>query len=763
MEQTMEITQAQGNEAKVTLNIEGMHCASCVARIERSLAALPGVARAAVNLAMETGTIAYDPDKVTVDAIVQAVDGLGYKARVSKLAGLTLEERQQRTIAEWRRRLIVGVILTIPIIVLNMIVLHALGIHSFAMLIVLFGLATVAQVYVGWPFYVSSVKAALGGSVCMDTLIAIGSTAAYVYSVSNTFFTTGDIYYEGSATILTLITLGKWMEAKSKYKASAAIRKLMEFAPKRATVIRNGQEIQIGASDVAAADLVVVRPGERVPVDGIIRDGRSSIDESIITGESMPVEKKPGDEVIGGTINREGVLTFEATKVGEQTALNQIIEMVRAAQESKADVQRLADKVAGYFVPAAVAIGLITFVLWFALGGTFQPALMNMVAVLIIACPCALGLATPTAILVGSGTGALHGILIREAQALERAGKANAVVLDKTGTLTYGRPEVTAVQPIGEFSRSAADASAEVLRIAASAEYGSEHPLGKAIVAKWRGRLAREQSGITGGTPAPRQPADFRAIPGQGVIAGVEGKPVLVGTALLMQENNIPYEAAEPEMQRLENEGNTVVMLAINGAMAGLIALADRLKDDSPRAVADLKHLGLDVFMITGDNGRTARAIAQKAGIDNVLAQVSPAEKAIRISELQHEGKLVIMVGDGVNDAPALVQADVGMAIGTGADVALESADITLVSGELSGVVNAIRLSRQTMRAIRQNLFLAFVYNTIAIPVAAAGLLDPMIAAAAMALSSVSVVSNSLLLRRRFARMIGRTPESSTT
>ena len=748
----MDITQAQGNGAKVTLNIDGMHCASCVARVERTLAALPGVTRAAVNLAMETATVAYDPDKVAVDAMVEAVEDAGYKAKVSKLAGLTLEERQQRTIAEWRRRLIVGAILTGPVIVLNMIVLHAMGIHSLAVLLVLFGLATVVQVYVGWPFYVSSVKAALSGSVSMDTLIAIGATAAYAYSVSNTFFTTGDIYYEGSSTILTLITLGKFMEAGSKFKASAAIRKLMEFAPKQATVIRDGKEIEIGAAEVAAGDLVVVRPGERVPVDGIVREGKSTVDESIITGESMPIEKKPDDEVIGGTINREGLLTFEATKVGEQTALNQIIEMVRAAQESKADVQRLADKVAGYFVPAAVGIGIVTFVLWFALGGRFQPALMNMVAVLIIACPCALGLATPTAILVGSGTGALHGILIREAQALERAGKADVVVLDKTGTLTYGRPEVTTVQPIGEFGRSGQDPSAELLRIAASAEYGSEHPLGKAISTE-----AQERCLTT------VQPVDFRAVPGQGVIAGIEGKSVLVGTAFLMQENNIAYEAAEVDAQRLENEGNTVVMVAIDGTVAGVIALADRLKDDSPRAVAELKDLGLAVFMITGDNKRTARAIAQKAGIDNVFAQVSPPEKAIRVDELQHEGKVVIMVGDGVNDAPALVQADVGMAIGTGADVALESADITLVSGELGGVVNAIRLSRQTMKAIRQNLFLAFVYNTVAIPVAAAGLLNPMIAAGAMALSSVSVVSNSLLLKRRFTRTIGRKPDSSGT
>jgi len=752
----MEITQAQGTEAKVTLNIEGMHCASCVARVERALGALPGVTRAAVNLAMETGTITYDPDKVTVDVIAQAVDDLGYKARVSKLAGLTLEQRQQHTIAAWRRRLIVGIILTVPVVVLNMIVLHALGIHSHAVLIALFALATVVQAYVGWPFYAATLKAALSRSVSMDTLIAIGSTAAYLYSVSNTFFTAGDIYYEGSATILTLITLGKFMEAKSKYKASAAIRKLMEFASKLATVIRDGREIQIGAADVAAGDRVVVRPGERVPVDGIVRDGRSTIDESIITGESMPVEKKPGDEVIGGTINREGVLAFDATKVGEQTALNQIIEMVRAAQESKADVQRLADKVAGYFVPAAVAIGLLTFALWFALGRQFQPALMNMVAVLIIACPCALGLATPTAILVGSGTGALHGILIREAQALERAGKANAVVLDKTGTLTFGRPEVTAVIPVGEFARSAADPARELLRIAGSAEYGSEHPLGKAIIAAWRGRPAREQSETAGETPALRQPADFRAIPGQGVVATIDAKPVLVGTPQLMQENNVAIAAAQPEIQRIENEANTVVLVGIDGALAGIIALADRLKDASPQAVADLEALGLDVFMITGDNARTAQAIAHKAGIGNVLAQVSPAQKAIRISELQHDGKLVIMVGDGVNDAPALVQADVGMAIGTGADVALESADITLVSGELGGVVNAIRLSRQTMRAIRQNLFLAFIYNTVAVPVAAAGLLNPMIAAAAMALSSVSVVTNSLLLRRRFARAIGR-------
>ncbi|HUS57027.1 MAG TPA: heavy metal translocating P-type ATPase, partial [Planctomycetota bacterium] len=739
------------DQAKVTLNVEGMHCASCVARVERALARTPGVSKAAVNLAVETATVSYDPGAVRVEDLIESVKKIGYGAKVSKLAGLSLEQRQQRTILQWQQRLVVGIALTVPITLLNMI-LPMFHVDFPGMLGILFVLATIVQLYIGAPFYRSAGKAIRHGGTNMDTLITLGASAAYFYSVAMMFFIARDIhriYFDSAAMILTLITLGKFLEAGAKFKASAAIRKLMEFAPKRATVVRDGSEIEIDADDVAAGDIVVVRPGEKIPVDGIVRGGSSSVDESIITGESMPVAKDAGDEVIGGTINKEGMLKFEATNVGEQTALNQIIQIVRAAQESKADVQRLADLVSSYFVPASIAVGLATFAAWMIIGAdsaTFQKAMLNMVAVWVIACPCALGLATPTAILVGSGLGAAHGILIKEAQALERTGKLDVIVFDKTGTLTCGKPEVTAIRLLGQFAqREGPSAVDSLVRLAAAAEYGSEHPLGKAIVAKAQS-LALE-------LPAP---SSFRAVPGRGVLANVGGHNVLAGTPALLLDANVHYSDAEAEALRLENEGNTVVYVAVDGKIAGVIALADQLKDHAGQTVADLHEMGLDVYMITGDNDRTAQVIARQAGIraDHVFSQVPPVQKALKVQELQVQAangprKLVAVVGDGVNDAPALVQADIGIAMGTGADVAIEAADVTIVGGDPREVVQTVRLSRLTLHTIKQNLFFAFIYNTVAIPLAAAGFLTPMIAAAAMALSSVSVVSNSLLLKRR--------------
>lgn len=737
-------TTQHNSETLVTLNIEGMHCASCVARLEKALGSTDGVREASVNFGTETATIRFDPAIVQEAGLIDMVEKTGYKASISKKAEAGLEERQRAQIKRWRNRLIFGIVFTVPIMVLSMLVPEFAGRYT-----ILFALGTAVQLYLGLPYYKSAANAARRFTANMDTLIALGSSAAYLYSIAVSFILPGEgysVYYEGAAMILTLITLGKWLEAGARFRTSQAVRKLMELAPKRATVIRDGKETEINAAELVVGDLIVVRPGEKAPVDGIVKEGASAFDESLITGESVPVNKEQGDEVIGGTINKEGMLTFEATKVGEETALNQIIAMVRSAQESKADVQRLADRVAGVFVPAVMGIAMLTFVGWMVFGGAqlrFQNALLSTVAVLIIACPCALGLATPTAIMVGSGLGAANGILIKEAHALEQTGKLDVVILDKTGTLTRGRPEVTEIKTAAGWEGDAP----RLLALAASAEYGSEHPLGKAIV---------EEAGKEGLDLS--KSSDFLAVPGQGVSAEVGSAHVLVGTARLMDDNGVEYAAEESEIERLEQEGNTVVIVAEAGRVAGLVALADRPKDHAKEAVAALKELGLEVVMVTGDNERTARAIALETGIDGVFAEVPPDKKADRVKELQDQGKLTAMVGDGINDAPALAQADVGMAIGTGADVAMETADITLVGGDVRGVADAVRLSRRTMRTIKQNLFLAFVYNSAAIPIAAAGLLNPMIAAGAMAASSVSVVSNSLLLKRRFAGLKRSSP-----
>ena len=761
--------QAQGKQqsngsprSTITLDVQGMHCASCVARIERTLSKTPGVGAASVNFGAETATVTYDPGQTGPEELIAAVERAGYGAEVSRRAA-SPGERQLAAIRGWRRRLVAGIALSIPLTVLSMLAPMA-GFEFPGIALVLFALGAAVQVYVGWPYYQSSITSARHRTVGMDTLIALGSTAAFLYSAVLTFLPApmgaadgfghvGRLYFDGAAMILTLITLGKFLEARARYRTSEAVRKLMELAPKRARVIRDGAEIEIDAADVLAGDLVVVRPGEKVPVDGVVREGASTVDESLVTGESVPVSKEAGGEVIGGTINKEGLLRFEATRVGEQTALNQIILMVRSAQASKAGVQRLADTVSGYFVPAVMAIALLTFGYWMAFGGAgFGTSLINMVAVLIIACPCALGLATPTAIIVGSGAGAAAGILVKEAEALERTGSVDVALLDKTGTLTRGKPEVVEVRDLQSGSRASFGAgeapgppdpaAARVLALAASAEYGSEHPLGKAIVEK-AAELGLELPPST----------EFRAVPGQGVAAVVGGRPVLVGTQRLMAEAGIDVSAAGKALAESEEQGRTVVLVAADGRLAGAVALADRLKGGAREAVADLEALGLRVAMVTGDNERTGRAVAREAGIDEVFAQVPPDRKAALVKDLQAQGWRVAMVGDGINDAPALAQADVGIAIGTGADVALEASDVTLVRGDLSGVVHAVQLSRRTMRTIRLNLFLAFVYNTLAIPIAAAGLLDPMIAAGAMALSSVSVVGNSLLLKRRTARM----------
>ncbi|WP_427338130.1 copper-translocating P-type ATPase [Caloranaerobacter sp. DY30410] len=591
-------------------------------------------------------------------------------------------------------------------------------------------LATPVQFIIGYRFYKGAYHSLKGGGANMDVLVALGTSSAYFYSLYNLIVGVKEYYFEASAVIITLILLGKMLEAIAKGRTSEAIKKLMNLQAKTARVIRDGKELDIPVEEVVVGDIVVVRPGEKIPVDGVVIEGNSSVDESMLTGESIPVDKKEGDEVIGATINKHGTFKFKATKIGKDTVLSQIIKLVEEAQGSKAPVQRLADKVAGIFVPAVIGIAVLTFVIWYFVNGDFANALINAVAVLVIACPCALGLATPTAIMVGTGKGAENGILIKGGEYLEKAHQINTLVFDKTGTITKGEPEVT---DIISFNKSKED----ILKFAAIAEKASEHPLGQAIVKKG------EESGIK-----LIDPERFNAIPGHGIFAVVEGNEIYLGNRKLMKDKNIDIKDIEDEIVNLENQGKTAMILSVNGRVEGIIAVADTVKEHSREAIKELKSMGIEVYMITGDNERTAKAIAREVGIENVIAEVLPEHKAQEVEKLKAQGKKVGMVGDGINDAPALAKADIGFAIGTGTDVAIEAADITLMKGDLRGIVLAIRLSRKTMRTIKQNLFWAFFYNTAGIPLAALGFLNPMIAGAAMAFSSVSVVSNSLRLKR---------------
>jgi Cu+-exporting ATPase len=710
-----------------TLDIEGMHCAACAARIEKALAELPGVIDKGVNIASDTATVTYDPQETDMASVIGAVKDAGYIAREHTEAEAdSLEARREKELRDWRARFVVGAALGIAVLAITFFAEWPWKAYA------VFLPATVVQIYLGTMFYGGAWRALKGISANMDTLIALGTTAAYGFSVVNTFFARGDIYYDSSVAILVLITLGKYLEARAKGKAGKAIRELLDLSARTASVMKDGIETEVPIEQVHEGDVVVVRPGEKVPVDGVIIEGTSSIDESMVTGESLPVDKGPGDEVVGATINEFGSFRFEATRVGKETALYQIVNLVRQAQESKAEIQRIADKVAGYFVPAVILIAMITFAVWLGMGDGLGTAVVNMVSVLVIACPCALGLATPTAIMVGTGMGAERGILIREAQVLETAGRLKTVVLDKTGTLTKGEPSVTDVISLAELGED------ELLCLAGSAELGSEHPIGRSIAEAARSKRCKLE-----------EPTVFEAASGKGVRAVVGGAEVLVGTLDHLSEAGIETADASARAKELGNSGKTVMGVSREDKLLGLLAVSDTVKPGSLEAVERLIDMGLHPVMLTGDTIEAASFIAEQVGIDEVIAGVLPEHKAGEVGRLQSGGKgPVAMVGDGINDSPALAQADVGIAIGTGTDVAIESSDVTLVRGDLRGVVDSITLSRATMRKIRQNLFWAFFYNSCGLPVAAMGFLNPMIAAAAMALSSVSVVSNSLLLKR---------------
>ena len=763
--------------AVTELPLLGMTCTNCANTIERRLNKVDGVLSAEVNYANEKAIVRYAPGAVTRGDLVTAVRRAGYDLVSSgdgAVSGDTLEDAEaaarEAEVKHQERRLIVGLIFSVPLFLLSMSRdFGLLGDWAQANWVncLFFALATPVQFYVGWDYYVGAYKSLRNRSANMDVLVAMGSSVAYFYSIAVLIaLTLGSmalghhVYFETSAMIITLIVLGKLMEARAKGRTSEAIKKLMGLQAKTARVVRANQELDIPFAEVMQGDLVIVRPGEKVPVDGVVVDGRSTLDESMITGESLPVEKTVGDAVIGATINKQGLLKFEATKVGKETALAQIIKLVEQAQGSKAPIQRVVDQVAAYFVPFVIGAAVLTFIIWYVATGDFVTALIRLTAVLVIACPCAMGLATPTSIMVGVGKGAEHGILFKNSAALEQVHKLNAIVLDKTGTITKGQPSVTDVL-ISDFGfRIAEESSSDphsalriphsaLLRLAASAERGSEHPLGEAIV-----RAANEQ-GL-----ALSQPTDFEGIAGFGIRAQVDGRSILLGNLRLMQQQAIHLNGLEAKAKTLQDEAKTAMWLAVDGQASAVIGVADTIKDGSKDAVQAMHALGLTVVMMTGDNEATAQAIASEVGIDRVFAEVLPGDKAGYVKKLQDEGFVVGMVGDGINDAPALAQANVGLAIGTGTDVAMETADVTLMRGDLRSVPQAIKLSKATMRNIKENLVWAFGYNTALIPIAAGILapfdwapdflrqLHPILAAGAMAFSSISVVSNSLRLRR---------------
>ncbi|MCZ6866843.1 MAG: heavy metal translocating P-type ATPase [Chloroflexi bacterium] len=782
----MKTTAQEPKVGTLTLNVEGMTCASCVFHVEKALKGVPGVVGASVNLATDQAKVDYVEELAGLEAFRGAIADAGYF--VQGVAGEADEAAEQQRLARTKeirtltRKVVLAGGVGIVIMVLMYISLETLRVTEFQLNVALWLMATPVQFWAGAIFYRAAWGAAKHRTTNMNTLVAVGTTVAYGYSTMLTFFSsffseahllhahsafnhsTGT-YFDASAMIISLVLLGRLLEARAKGQTSDAIRKLMGLQPKSARVVRDGEEVDIPISDVVEGDIIVIRPGGKMPVDGKVTNGASAVDESMLTGESLPVEKEIGSPVYGGTVNKTGSFRFKATKIGRDTVLSQIIRLVEEAQGSKAPIQRLADVVASYFVPVVIGVAALTWAAWFFLGPApaLAIAILNTVAVLIIACPCALGLATPTAIIVGMGKGAEHGILIRNAEALERSYKIQTVVLDKTGTLTQGRIAVTNIVALGITEE-------ELLGLAASAERDSEHPLGEAVVA------AAKERGLK------LEPmTQFQALPGHGIVAQVNGFEVMVGNLSLVEERGISLNGLESRAQELSHQGKTPMFVASNGSVVGIIAVADTVRPESREAVEALHRLGVDVVMLTGDNRGTAEAIARLVGIDpdasgrdRILAEVLPDQKAEQIRALQEEGKVVAMVGDGINDAPALVQADVGIAIGTGTDIAMEAADITLMRGDVRGIAEAIALSKATMRTIKQNLVWAFGYNVALIPVAAGalylfltqvlhtsvpagvlqyilgdnGFLNPVMAAAAMAISSVSVVTNSLRLRR---------------
>ena len=737
---------------RIELPITGMTCTNCAANIERALnKKVDGVVNATVNFATERATVEYIQDVVTIEDMIAAIEKAGYGA-VSPDDIHQGEDAEQAArqveIKDQTRKFIVGVVFALPLFVLSMgRDFSLIGQWSHAPWVNWFfwALATPVQFYTGWDYYVGGLKSLKNKSANMDVLVAMGSSVAYFYSLAVLYFPSvgAHVYFETSAVIITLIKLGKMLESRTKGRTGGAIRKLIGLRPKTATVIENGAEKEIPLSRVKVGNILVVRPGERLPVDGIVLKGESAVDESMLSGEPLPVDKHAGDKVVGGTINGEGLLTYEAQAVGRQTVLAQIIRLVQEAQGSKAPIQALADKVAAIFVPSIIALAFLVFFLWWGITGEFVPAMIRLVAVLVIACPCALGLATPTAIMAGTGKGAEKGILFKSSEALETATKLDTIVLDKTGTITMGKPAVVDIIPVKPRS----DTGNDLLKLAASVERGSEHPLGKAIVKEAKIRQIELF-----------EPKDFKASGGFGVQARVDGNTVMVGKPKWFPELGIDIESADNQIQALQSQGKTVMVVVRDNALHGLISVSDTLKPESKDAIQKLHNQHLKVVMLTGDNQQTAQTIAAQVSIDEILAEVRPEEKSSKVKALQQNGERVGMVGDGINDAPALAQADVGFAIGTGTDVAIETAEVILSSGSLSGIPRAIRLSRATMTTIKQNLFWAFGYNVILIPVAAGILypfeslpamlrqLHPILAALAMAFSSVSVVTNSLRL-----------------
>jgi Cu+-exporting ATPase len=711
---------------RITLSISGMHCVGCALNIEKSLKKLNGVENAVVNFPTEEAMVEYEPKLVGIKEIKKVVSDLGYKALESD----ELSE-SKKGINNLKYFSVIGIILTIPVVIISMFL--KIPNDNFILLL----LTTPIQFGVGYHFYRGSWNSLKNKYISMDFLVILGTSTAYFYSLYTTFFG-GITFYEASATVVTTITIGRLMENISRGKTSEAIKKLIKLQAKTARVIRDGKEVEIPVEHVKKGDIVIVKPGEKIPVDGVVIDGYSSVDESMITGESMPVEKKKGDEVIGATMNKNGMLKIKAIKIGAETALAQIIKLVKEAQQSKAPIQKIADVVVSYFVPVVMIIAVSLFLTWyFLIHQPFFFALTIMVSILVVACPCAMGIATPTAVMVGLGKGAENGILIRNGEYLEKVHKLDTIVFDKTGTLTKGEPEVTDIIPFANDKK-------KLLMLAATAEKSSEHSLGEAIVKK----ALEEKIKIP-------ETKHFQTIPGKGVVTNYLRRTLLIGNRKLMKDYGIEMEFAEEKMKALEDDGKTVVIVAFNNKIVGIIGIADTLKEHSVEAVEELKEMGLEVMMITGDNERTANAIARELRIDKALAEVLPQEKAEKVKELQEAGKFVGMVGDGINDAPALAQANIGIAIGSGTDVAIETGDIVLIKEDLRDVVTAIKLSKKTLSKIKQNLFWAFFYNTAMIPIAAGILypffnilLPPIVAGIAMVFSDISVVGNSLLLKR---------------